>query len=43
MTKVSEQWMVIASPDTIESGMEMAGGLPPAEAEIRMCCRQLDP
>ena len=35
-TEVSEKWMVIDSPDTVESGMEMAGGSPPAEFDIRV-------
>ena len=34
MTQMSEKWMIIDSPDAVESGMEMAGGSPPAEFEI---------
>ena len=33
-TQVSEKWMMIDSPDAVESGMEMAGGSPPTELEI---------
>ena len=33
-TQVSEKCIVIDSPDVIESGMEMAGGSPPAEVDI---------
>ena len=33
-TQVSEKWMMIDSPDAVESGMEMAGGSPPAEVDI---------
>ena len=32
-TQVSEKWMLIASPDAVESGMEIAGS-PPAEFDI---------
>ena len=34
MIQVSEKWMVIDSLDAVESGMEMAGGSPPAEVDI---------
>ena len=33
-TAVSEKWMNINTPDTVESGMEMASGSPPAEFDI---------
>ena len=33
-TQVSEKWMMIGSPDAVDSGMEMAGGSPPAEFDI---------
>ena len=33
-TQVSDKWMVIDSPDVMESRMEMAGGSPPAEVDI---------
>ena len=33
-TQVSEKWMMIDSPDAVESGMEMASGSPPAEVDI---------
>ena len=34
MTEVSEIWMKFSTPDTVESGMEMTGGSPPAEVDI---------
>ena len=34
MTQVSDKWMVIDSPEVMESGREMAGGSPPAEVDI---------
>ena len=33
-TQMSEKWMMIDSPDAVDSGMEMAGGSPPAEFDI---------
>ena len=33
-TVVSDKSMKIDTPDTVESGMEMAGGSPPAEVDI---------
>ena len=33
-TQMSEKWMMIDSPDALDSGMEMAGGSPPAEFHI---------
>ena len=33
-TQVSEKWMMIDSPDAVDSGMEMAGENPPAEFDI---------
>ena len=35
-TQVSEKCIVIDSPDVMESGMEMAGGSPPAEVDINV-------
>ena len=35
-TQVSAKWMMFDSPDAVESGMEMAGGSPPAEVDISM-------
>ena len=34
MTQVSEKWMRIDSPDAVDSGMEIAGGSPPAVFDI---------
>ena len=33
-TQVSDKWMVIDTPDAVESGMEMAGGSPTAEVSV---------
>ena len=33
-TEVSEKCLEIGTPDTVESGMEMACGSPPAEVDI---------
>ena len=33
-TEVSEKWMEIDTPDAVASGMEVAGGSPPADIDI---------
>ena len=35
-TEMSEKWMNINTPDTVESGMEITGGSPPAVSDINV-------